>query len=180
MISAKPVSGQPGMGHWVAIHYTFTCARKRRKRWEIEVRHDSLQVGDSLGNIERSSSHEKDKLHPALSDSDLSSVWLLCAAASPVWTGLADINLNLDSPHIGCSLPRQLRGNGCAVYTPATICAARSLLSSRNESQKSADAGVDMVPFQTGSFDGTCEGIGRQVLANMMMARLYQFGEFFQ
>jgi hypothetical protein len=53
-------------------------------------------------------------------------------------------------------------------------------LSSRNKSQKSADAGVNMVPFKTGLFDGTVDERGRQVLANMMMARLFQFGEFFQ
>jgi hypothetical protein len=28
MISAKPVSGQPGMGHWVAIQYTFRTLEK--------------------------------------------------------------------------------------------------------------------------------------------------------
>jgi hypothetical protein len=86
----------------------------------MEVRHASLQVGDSLGNLERSRPHEKDRLHQALSESDLFSVRLLCAAASSVWPGLADINLTRDSPSLGCYLPR-LGGNGCAVYTLATI-----------------------------------------------------------
>jgi hypothetical protein len=55
MISAKPVNGQPGMGQWVTIQYTFTYARKGRHSQDMEVRRASIHVG-----VLRCAGHEHD------------------------------------------------------------------------------------------------------------------------
>jgi hypothetical protein len=54
----------------------------------------------------------------------LYALFRLGSGAKPWFVTEAKINLTTATPTFGCGLPVQIRGNGCAAYTLATIRAS--------------------------------------------------------
>jgi hypothetical protein len=77
-----------------------------------------LGVGYSLRNY----SHTLDSRYMLF----LCALFRLRSGVDPPSLTEATSNVTTAMPPFGCGLPRQKCGNGCAVYTVATVCATRS------------------------------------------------------
>jgi hypothetical protein len=133
------------MGHWVTVQLEFSC-RKKADVFRVGYAELHMSAGDSLS--------AKCNSFSSLKDVDLILLHLLCAAVSSVWPCRLKNNITLDKAPKGCSLPLQTAGNGCAVYTLATICAASSLSNANMEMTNEDNDGVDILPFDISCFDG--------------------------
>jgi hypothetical protein len=138
---------------------------------ERQIRFAYVKIGDSI----TTGAAKLDKQYIFL-------ISALCAMATSVIPRFLDEpsdNMTVAAPPSGCGLPLQIKGNGCAVYTLATICGASSRLK-RDKGISSKEYQDSILPFRTYFFNGLGEAKGRAVVVCLALIRLYDFGMLFE
>jgi hypothetical protein len=164
--------GNASMGHWVAIEYTLDYNRGRKSGCR-SLLNLCVRVGDSI--ISRGESFG------SLKEDHLFMIDALCAACTTFRPErIPKSNLTLDKSPEGCEIPVQVRENGCAAYTLATICRSNAHPQRPDLSSSSACATSHnlITPFYPSLFDGTGKKEARSVMIYLAMIRLYQYGSF--
>jgi hypothetical protein len=169
MIERGPVNGKPGVGHWITVEYDVLYEPAGHVGQNV-VSTAYIRLGDSL----RNGASALDGQYMFL----LYALFRLGSGVEPQFVTEAKSNLTTATPPFGCGLPVQTCGNGCAVYTLATICATSSRLLQKAENR--LESSYSMWPFTNVMFDGCGESKGRAMVACLALVRLYQFGKYFE